>query len=53
MSGHDEREAEDDAEPLLGLLSDIRNGGGHGLDRACAQIAWGAGGGADLEEAGR
>jgi hypothetical protein len=49
--GHDDREAEDDAEPSLGAPERHPRWGGHGLDRACAQIAWGAGGDADLEEA--
>jgi hypothetical protein len=47
--GHDDREAEDDAEPSLGAPERHPSWGGHGLDRTCAQIAWGAGGDADLE----
>jgi hypothetical protein len=47
--GRDDLETEDDAEPSLGAPERHPSWGGHGLDRACAQIAWGAGGDADLE----
>ena len=53
MCGRDDREAEDDAEPSLGSPERHPNWGGNGLDKAGAQIAWGAGGDGDLEEAGR
>lgn len=46
--GHDDREAGDDAEPSLGA-PERHPGRGSGGDRACSQIAWGAGGDADLE----
>jgi hypothetical protein len=52
-SGHDDREATDDAEPSLGAPERHPSWGGHGIDRTCAQIAWVAGGDADLEEARR
>lgn len=51
--GRDDREAEDDAEPSLGAPERYRSWGGNGLDRTCAQIAWGAGGDADIEVVGR
>ena len=51
--GHDDREAGDDAEPSLGAPERHPSWGGHHLDKACAQIAWGAGGYEDLEEVGR
>jgi hypothetical protein len=47
--GRDDLETEDDAEPSLGAPERHPSWGGHGLDGACAQIAWGAGGDADLE----
>jgi hypothetical protein len=49
--GRDDRETEDDAEPSLGAPERHPSWGGHGLDRTCAQVAWGAGGDSDLEEA--
>jgi hypothetical protein len=49
LGGLDDHEAEDDVEPSLGAPERHPSWGGHGLDRACAQIGWGAGGDADLE----
>jgi len=40
---------DDDAEPSLGAPERHPSCRGHGLDRACAQVAWGAGGDADIE----
>ena len=53
MDGRDDREAENDAEPSLGAPERHPSWGGHGIDRTCAQIAWAAGGDADLEAARR
>ena len=52
MGGRDDREAEDDDEPSLGAPERHPSWGGSGLDRTCAQIAWAAGGDADLRRRG-
>lgn len=47
--GGDDREADNDAEPSLAAPERHPSISGHGIDKRCSQIPWGAGGDADLE----